>query len=109
MPPALQNLPSAKVIGSVIGATIIGIILLIVLPFLLFGLYIFFRGVWLVMFKDRAQYLLDEKTRAAWNAEARREARLRYNSMALLRDWARKNGILEEGSPLELSVLVCGL
>jgi hypothetical protein len=106
---APQYIADAKFAGIVIGLTIGGIILLGILSFLLYELFFFFRGVWGVMFRDRAQYLLDEKARAAWNAEYRREARLCHNAMAVVTDWAQKNGIVEEGSPMELSALVRGL
>ena len=109
MPPASQHNVDVKLVGTTIGAVIGGIILLGVLPFLIFGSFLFFRTLWRVMFKDRAQYLLNEKTRAAWNVEARREARLRYNAMALVRHWGCKTGIVTRGSPMELSVLVSSL
>jgi hypothetical protein len=109
MPPVPQHITDAKLTGIVIGAMIGGILLLGILPFLVFGLYLFVVSIWRGMFRDRAQYLLDEKARAAWNAEARREARLRYNAMAIVREWADKNVVLAEGPSVKLSVLVSGL
>jgi hypothetical protein len=105
----LQHISGLKLAGIIIGVTSGGIILLSVLPFLLFGSFLCFRSIWRGMFRDRAQYLIDEKTRASWNAEARREARLRYNAMAWVRQWSWKTGLLKQGSPMELSVLVSSL
>jgi hypothetical protein len=101
-------MPSAKVVGLIIGATIGGIVLICFLPSILFSLYISFREVCSIMFKDRAQYLRAEKIRAAWNTEARRETRLRYNAVALVSDWARAEGLTIEQSPVDLFVLVRG-
>jgi len=108
MPPVSQYIAGVKLAGLTIGAIIGGIIFLAVLPFLLFGSFLFFQRVWYRMFRDRAQYLVDEKRRAAWNAEARREEQLRLSAMALLRQWARKNGVMAEGSLLNMSILVSG-
>jgi hypothetical protein len=108
MPPP-QHIVTAKLVASIVGATIGGIILIGILPFLLFGCFDFFRRVWRAMFKDRARYLRKEKIRAAWNAEAWREATLRYNAMALVAQWAQQTGVVARGVPQDLAVLVSGI
>jgi hypothetical protein len=108
MPPAQQHIVDTKLVVSIVGIVIGSILLLGILPFLLFGSFLYVRTVWRNMFEDRAQYLLDEQLRATWNAAARREARLRRNAEAIVCHWARKNGMVTRETPLQLAVLVCG-
>ena len=70
-------------------AVLAGNLLLGLLPFLLFGFYLYFRSVWWYMYKHRARYIYEETIRVAWNEQMRREVRLRDNAIIIVMENAK--------------------
>lgn len=61
--PSPSGLPPVWIAISVIGA----VVFLTTLPFLATAIWLYFKDVWYVMFKDRARYLETAKLRKEWN------------------------------------------